>query len=76
MSPHGPGPLVLQLRSHQIQSSPVEARSVQEQKEEKESERSNQSSSCFISGSCDRKCKVFTGDLSERWIAAGAGNAG
>lgn len=53
----------------------LEARSVREQKNEKDYEPGNHSSSCVISGSCDRKQKVFTGDLSQRLIATGNANA-
>lgn len=70
MSPHRPEtPSVLQAEEPPKQRAGAFA--AREQKEEKGSEPGNQSPSCFISGSCDRKCKVFTGDLSPRWMAAG-----
>lgn len=70
MSPHRPEtPSVLQAEEPPKQRAGALA--AREQKEEKGSEPGNQSPSCFISGSCDRKCKVFTGDLSPRWMAAG-----
>lgn len=50
---------------------PNRALAARGREEEKGSEPGNHSARCFISGSCDRKCKAFGSGLRQRWIAAG-----
>lgn len=72
MSPGRPGS---ERRSRRTASRDVAGRSAAGQKGKRKSEAGDRSSSCFISGSCDRKWKVLASDLSRRRIQAGWGRA-